>query len=326
MDTSFQSPVQKKYISTINDSGYNESNDQVDKISDSKEQVDTSSRSNTDYIKRVDLISDPRIDTHITNGIKKLSIRTITFESVMIGQYLVMSVQDSSQDGILRESLKPLHTISLKEIVTDRACNIVQVDRIIWNPSRDIHMTQRVKIEVFSPICGRKSSFEKWSRNIEPLNTSVDGYAYQERNSKYFCIEKISVKSLPGEIITDLDPIKQVNLASSVFSEIPKFIYFGLSSFNATVKPNSVFAPSTREKRLNSTERENLNNYWIASIHDFERVSEMKAYSNHIKNSEPETRQVFERENIQTENIPLIRQTDFVTPLHENPQTRQRIF
>ena len=47
MDTSFQSPAQKKDISTINDSGYNKSNNQVDKISDSKEQVDTSSRSNT---------------------------------------------------------------------------------------------------------------------------------------------------------------------------------------------------------------------------------------------------------------------------------------
>ena len=50
MDTSFQSPVKKKDISTINNSGYNESNDQVDKISDSKEQVDTSSRSNTDSV------------------------------------------------------------------------------------------------------------------------------------------------------------------------------------------------------------------------------------------------------------------------------------
>ena len=41
MDTSFQYPAQKKDISTINDSGYNESNYQVDKISDSKEQFDT---------------------------------------------------------------------------------------------------------------------------------------------------------------------------------------------------------------------------------------------------------------------------------------------
>ena len=78
MDTSFQPFIQKKYISTINDSPYYDSDDQVDTISDSKEKVDPS--------------SDPRVDTHITDGIKKLSIRPITFEPVVIGQDLVMSV------------------------------------------------------------------------------------------------------------------------------------------------------------------------------------------------------------------------------------------
>ena len=82
MDTSFQSHVQKKDISTINDSVYNKSNDQVDTISDSKEQVDPS--------------SDPRVDTHITDGIQKLSIRPITFEPVVIRQDLVTSVQETS--------------------------------------------------------------------------------------------------------------------------------------------------------------------------------------------------------------------------------------
>ena len=47
MDTSFQSPEQKKDISKINDSGYNESDDQVHNISDFKEQVDPISRSST---------------------------------------------------------------------------------------------------------------------------------------------------------------------------------------------------------------------------------------------------------------------------------------
>ena len=77
--TSFQSPVQKKDISIINNSGYYESDDQVNKISDSKEQVDASSRSSTDSAEQVDPKSDPKIDpssdprvaTHITNRIKK---------------------------------------------------------------------------------------------------------------------------------------------------------------------------------------------------------------------------------------------------------------
>ena len=70
MDTSFQSPVQNKDISTINNSRYNESNNQVDNISDSKEQVDTSSRSNTDSVEQVDPSSNRTVDNRITNGIK----------------------------------------------------------------------------------------------------------------------------------------------------------------------------------------------------------------------------------------------------------------
>ena len=132
MNTSFQSPIQKKDISTINNSGYNESNYQVDTISDSKEKIDPS--------------SNPMVDTHITNKIQKLSIRPITFEPVFIGQELVMSVQETLRDGLSQESLKPLHTISSKEIVTDAACNSVQVDRIVRTPSRATHIIPGVNI------------------------------------------------------------------------------------------------------------------------------------------------------------------------------------
>ena len=54
MDTSFKSPVQSKDISTINSSGYHESDDQLDKKSDSEKQVDTNIRSSTDTAIQVD--------------------------------------------------------------------------------------------------------------------------------------------------------------------------------------------------------------------------------------------------------------------------------
>ena len=127
MDTSYQSPIQNKGISTINDSTYYESDDQADTISDSKEQVDPS--------------SDPRVKTHITDGIKKLSIRLITIEPVVIGQDLVTSVREILRDDI---SLKSLN---VKETVTEVTCNIDQVDRIyIRNPSRDVHNQPGVNI------------------------------------------------------------------------------------------------------------------------------------------------------------------------------------
>ena len=130
----------------------------------------------------------------------------------------------------------------------------------------------------------------------------------------------MGVKSLLGEIVTDLDPSKRVNLASAVLSEIQKFIHFGLLSFNEMDKPNIAFSLYIRAKTLNGTERDNFKADWLASRRDFETVSETTAYSNHIKNSELETKKVFEQENIQTDNIPLTQQMDFVTPLHDNPQ------
>ena len=44
----------------------------------------------------------------------------------------------------------------------------------------------------------------------------------------------------------------------------------------------------------------------------------MTVYSNHIKNSELETKEVFEQE---TENIPQALQTDLVTTLSDSPLT-----
>ena len=116
------------------------------------------------------------------------------------------------------------------------------------------------------------------------MDTSIDGSATQERNSDFSYIEKVGVKSLPNKIVADLDLSMRVNLANSVLSEILKFKNLGLPTFDVMGKQN-----------------------------------ETTAYSNHIKNYELETREVFERE---TENIPLKLQMDLVTPSHENPLTR----
>ena len=54
-------------------------------------------------------------------------------------------------------------------------------------------------------------------------------------------------------------------------------------------------------------------------MHDFEKMSKTTAYSNHIKNSELETRECFEQE---TENIQQTQRMDLVTTLNGNPLTR----
>ena len=184
MDTSYQSHIQKKDISTINDSIYFELDDQVDTIFDSKEQVDPN--------------SDPRIDTHINDRIQKLSIRPITLKPVLIGQDLVTSARKTSRDGFSLNIFNPLHTISVKEIVTEMECNSSQVDRIsVRTPIKTIHNQPGVNVYCFSPRRGSNSSFTKWSRNIKPLNTFVDGSAAQESNSNCTCIEKVGMKNSP---------------------------------------------------------------------------------------------------------------------------------
>ena len=159
------------------------------------EQVDTISY----YNKQVDPSSNPKEDTHSIDRIRKVSVRPILFKPAVIGQDLVTSVRETLCDG-----LSP-NILSVKEIVTDALCNSAQVNRFAVQPG--------VNVDVFSPSRSSNSSFAKWPRNIDPLDTSVDGFTSQERNSNFSGIEKVGVKSFPGEIVAGLDPIKRVNLA-----------------------------------------------------------------------------------------------------------------
>ena len=133
------------------------------------------------------------------------------------------------------------------------------------------------------------------------------------------CIEKVGVKSVLGEIVADLDPSIQVNLTNSVLSEIQNFKSLRLHAVNATDIRNLDFAPSTRAKSLSGMWKDNFIPSRLGYTHDFETMSETTAYRYHIKNSELETREVFERE---TETIPQTLQTYLMTTLNDNPLTR----
>ena len=65
--------------------------------------------------------------------------------------------------------------------------------------------------------------------------------------------------------------------------------------------------------------RENERDGMLGYTHDFETMSKTTAYRYHIKNSELETLEVFERE---TENIQRTLSMDTVTRLDENQLTR----
>ena len=155
--------------------------------------------------------------------------------------------------------------------------------------------TQGVKEFVLSTSRGKNSSFTKWTGNIDPLDTSFEVSATQETDSDFSCIEKVVVKSLPDKIVADLDTIIWVNLANSVPSKRTKFINLGLPTFDATGINNIDSTLSIRAKSLNGTQRKIFRDARLGYTHDFERVSKTTAYSNHIKNAELETREVFEQ-------------------------------
>ena len=56
----------------------------------------------------------------------------------------------------------------------------------------------------------------------------------------------------------------------------------------------------------------------LGYTHDFGTMSKTTAYCNHIKNSEIETREVFERETLSPENIQRTLPMNIVTRLDNN--------
>ena len=162
-----------------------------------------------------------------------------------------------------------------------------RLNEVIFSPSRDLTKT---------------SSLRSCTGSIKPLETFVHRFATQERNSNFSCIEKYGVKSVLDEIVPDLDPIKQVNLPNFFLSESPEFKNIGLLVVDETDTRNLNFVSSTRPNSLSGKRKDNVSTSRMGYTYDFETMSKTTAYSNHIKNSEFETRQVFERE---TENIPL---------------------
>ena len=158
--------------------------------------------------------------------------------------------------------------------------------------------------------------------NVKKLDTHFQSSTTQERNLESSRIEEMGMKSIFSELGQKLDSSVRLNLANSVLREIPNFKRLGhtpietsdigkLECINAT-KPNNCI----RLRR--SAERDDR----LGHTHDFEAMSETTAYRNHIKNTEIETREVFERETSSPENIQRTLPMNFETKIDNNQLTR----
>ena len=176
-DTSFKSPIQKKDFTIINDSVYYDSDEQVDTISDSNKHVDPN--------------SDPMVESHIVDRVRKLSVGVGIFEPAVIGggigNDLVTNVLENLRMELSLNSLSLLNKNTSKVFVIVSEWKSVGVDRNILSCTPpDMKIRNHSKIGapgvnrgVFIPSRGKTSSFSKWTGNIEPLDTSVHGSATQ---------------------------------------------------------------------------------------------------------------------------------------------------
>ena len=121
------------------------------------------------------------------------------------------------------------------------------------------------------------------------------------------------MKSVFPELGKDPDPSVRVNLANSVLSKIPNFKRLGHTLIETSDIDNLECISATRPKNYSGLWRSMDRDYRMGYTHDFETMSETTAERNHIKNSEIETREVFEQETSTPENIQLTLPMNIVT-------------
>ena len=272
--------------------------------------------------------SDPSVATHTTDVIPDTDIingiSTQKLYPLFINQAIQAVVRRitplvTSELKVVQESLSPCQMSLPQANVKDRA----SIFRTTWNvigTKRDratprdasssetrsrasygippfvatsVSPTRIGNKDIFSPS---NSSTARRGRNFEPFDVSVNGFpAVNEHYTSYFS-GLIDVETVSTEA-ADVNLCKRVNFASnSVFGETPKFVDLGLSPSNTADKLKTIFVHATRAGGLTDNSDGLTSSHAIANV-TADRVSEAKAYSDYIKNSEFETMNVFEFEN-----------------------------
>ena len=139
--------------------------------------------------------------------------------------------------------------------------------------------------------------------NVKKVDTSVQISTTQESNLESSRIQEESLKSIFPELGTKLEPSVMVNLANYIVHNIPNSKILGHPTIDTADIRNLGCISATRPKNCNGLRRSTDRDDRMGYTHDFDTMSETTAYRNHIKNSEIETREVFEPETLSPENI-----------------------
>ena len=160
------------------------------------------------------------------------------------------------------------------------------------------------------------------AENVKKLDTHVQSSTTQERNLESSRIKEVVMKSVFSELGQKFVSSVRVNLANSDLSENPNLKRLVHTPIETADIQNLECISATRPKNCHGLRRSADRDDWLGHTHDFETISETKDYRNHIKNSEIETREVFERETSSSEDIQRTLPMYIVTRLDNNQLTR----
>ena len=132
---------------------------------------------------------------------------------------------------------------------------------------------------------------------LDKLNTAVQQSSTNERNTAPSQIEEGSPKIIFHEIVEESNSRERMNLANSLGVQNPKLLSFRHPTMQTdSVGHRSDGSVATRVVDEDGIWRPMDRDIRTAPIHgDFETMSEELAYRKFIKDSESETREVFER-------------------------------
>ena len=135
-----------------------------------------------------------------------------------------------------------------------------------------------------------------WAKTYK-LNTIVQRYLTNERNTASPRIEEESIESVFSKIVEESNSIERVNLTNSLSIENPKLVHFGHPPIETNDVGNLLDGiVATRIENSDSIWRRTYRDDMMAHTHDIETISKQIGYRKHIRDSEFETRKVFEQE------------------------------
>ena len=158
----------------------------------------------------------------------------------------------------------------------------------------------------------------------DKLDTIVQQSTTNERNTKSPRIEEESLENIFSKIFKESNSSERMNLANYLIIETPKIVHFGHPPIETDIVGNLLDGiVANRIENSDGICRRTDRDDKMAHTHDIETISKKIAYIKYIRDSEFETREVFEREtsNKNIENI--VTQVD-KTRLDNNQMTRSK--